>query len=109
VRVVAQTVPLAATVTYTTSGASALRVAHERPHVPLIGLTPNANTARKLALVWGVRPVVSPDAADVDEMVRLATAAVSSLRPNAPARTIAIVAGMPFGTPGATNLLRLVC
>jgi len=109
VRVVAQTVPLAATVTYTTSGASALRVAHERPHVPLIGLTPSVNTARKLALVWGVRPVVSPDAADVDEMVRLATAAVSSLRPNAPARTIAIVAGMPFGTPGATNLLHLVC
>ena len=108
VRVVAQTVPLAATVTYTASGASALRVAHERPHVPLIGLTPNANTARKLALVWGVRPVVSPDAADVDDMVKLATAAVASLCPGATARTIAIVAGMPFGTPGATNMLRLV-
>ena len=76
--------------------------------MPLIGLTPNANTARKLALVWGVRPVVSPDAADVDDMVKLATAAVASLCPGATARTIAIVAGMPFGTPGATNMLRLV-
>ena len=108
VRVVAQTVPLAATVTYTTSGASALRIAHERPHVPLIGLTPSVNTARKLALVWGVRPMVSPDAADVDDMVRLATAAVNALCPDALARTVAIVAGMPFGTPGATNTLRLL-
>jgi pyruvate kinase len=108
VRVVAQTVPLAATVTYTTSGASALRIAHERPHVPLIGLTPSVNTARKLALVWGVRPMVSPDAADVDDMVRLATAAVNALCPDALARNVAIVAGMPFGTPGATNTLRLL-
>lgn len=108
VRVVAQTVPLSATVTYTSSGASALRVAHERPRTPLIGLTPNANTARRLALVWGVRPVVSRDAADVDDMVALATKAVKKLCADTPDRAIAIVAGMPFGTPGATNMLRLV-
>ena len=108
VRVVAQTVPLSATVTYTASGTSALRVAHERPRTPLIGLTPNPGTARRLALVWGVRPVVSLDAVDVDDMVALATAAVRSLCPDAEQRVIAIVAGMPFGTPGATNLLRLV-
>lgn len=108
VRVVAQTVPLSATVTYTSSGASALRVAHERPPTPLIGLTPNPDTARRLALVWGVRPVVSRDAVDVDDMVALATSAVSKLCANTPERAIAIVAGMPFGTPGATNMLRLV-
>lgn len=108
VRVVAQTVPLSATVTYTSSGASALRVAHERPRTPLIGLTPNASTARRLALVWGVRPVVSRDAADMDDMVALATGAVGKLCPDTPDRAIAIVAGMPFGTPGATNMLRLV-
>ena len=108
VRVVAQTVPLSATVTYTSSGTSALRVAHERPRTPVIGLTPNPATARRLALVWGVRPVVSLDAVDVDDMVALATAAVRSLCPDAEHRLVAIVAGMPFGTPGATNLLRLV-
>jgi pyruvate kinase len=108
VRVVAQTVLLSATVTYTSSGASALRVAHERPRTPLIGLTPNASTARRLALVWGVRPVVSRDAADVDDMVTLATNAVNKLCPDTPERAIAIVAGMPFGSPGATNMLRLV-
>lgn len=108
VRVVAQTVPLAATVTYTSSGASALRVAHERPRVPLIGLTPDVATARRLALAWGVRPVVSRDARDVDDMVSLAMAAVAQHCGDANARPVAIVAGMPFGTPGATNLLRLV-
>lgn len=108
VRVVAQTVPLSATVTYTSSGASALRVAHERPRTPLIGLTPNPSTARRLALVWGVRPVVSRDAADVDDMVALATNAVNKLCADTPDLPIAIVAGMPFGTPGATNMLRLV-
>jgi pyruvate kinase len=111
VRVVAQTVQLSATVTYTSSGASALRVAHERPRTPLIGLTPNEHTARRLALVWGVRPVVSRDAANVDDMVALATDAVNQLCPKtlaASERAFAIVAGMPFGTPGATNMLRLV-
>lgn len=108
VRIVAQTVPLSATVTYTSSGASALRVAHERPRVPLIGLTPNINTARRLALVWGVRPMVSRDAVDVDDMVKLATFAVKSLCPVGSESAICIVAGMPFGTPGATNMLRLV-
>jgi pyruvate kinase len=111
VRVVAQTVQLSATVTYTSSGASALRVAHERPRVPLIGLTPNEHTARRLALVWGVRPVVSRDAANVDDMVALATDAVNKLCPatlGGAERAFAIVAGMPFGTPGATNMLRLV-
>ncbi|MES2888843.1 MAG: pyruvate kinase [Pseudomonadota bacterium] len=108
VRVVAQTVPLSATVTYTASGASALRVAHERPRTPLIGLTPSLDTARRLALVWGVRQMVSLDAVDVDDMVTLAVAAVCQVCGDHPAHLIAIVAGMPFGTPGATNLLRLV-
>lgn len=108
VRVVAQTVPLSATVTYTSSGVSALRVAHERPLTPLIGLTPNTSTARRLTLVWGVRPVVSRDAADVDDMVALATSAVNRLCADTADRAFAIVAGMPFGTPGATNMLRLV-
>ncbi len=108
VRAVAQTVPLSATVAFTSSGASALRVAHERPRTPLIGLTPNINTARRLALVWGVRPVVSRDATDVDDMVTIATTTVDGLCSDKPMGAIAIVAGMPFGSPGATNMLRLV-
>jgi pyruvate kinase len=110
VRAVSNTVELGATVTYTHSGASALRVSHVRSRAPLIGLTPVQQTARRLALVWGVRSFLSPDAHDVDEMVSLALAAYHRLHPQAADRNLplAIVAGMPFGTPGATNMLRLV-
>jgi pyruvate kinase len=110
VRAVSSTVVLGATVTYTRSGASALRVAHVRARAPLIGLTPDHATARRMALVWGVRPYVSPDAQDIDDMVSLARSAYQHLYPEGVSRQLplAIVAGMPFGTPGATNTLRLV-
>jgi pyruvate kinase len=110
VRSVSSTVELGATVTYTRSGASALRVAHVRSRAPLIGLTPDQTTARRLALVWGVRSYLSHDAADIDEMVSLALVAYHKLHPKAANLhlPLAIVAGMPFGTPGATNTLRLV-
>jgi pyruvate kinase len=76
----------------------------------LIGLTPDHATARRMALVWGVRPYVSPDAQDIDDMVSLARSAYQHLYPEGVSRQLplAIVAGMPFGTPGATNTLRLV-
>jgi pyruvate kinase len=110
VRAVSSTVELGATVTYTRSGASALRVSHVRSRAPLIGLTPDLATARRLALVWGVRSYLSQDAHDIDEMVSLALVAYRRLHPQAADRQLplAIVAGMPFGTPGATNTLRLV-
>ena len=82
-------------------------MAHERPGVPIVGLTPIASTARKLALVWGVRPRVSPDARNVEEMVNIAINAAHDMGLTQPGLPIAIVAGMPFGTPGSTNLLRL--
>jgi pyruvate kinase len=107
VRTITSIVPLAATLTYTTSGASALRIAHERPNAPIVGLTPVLATARKLALVWGVYPCVSPDAKDVETMVALALKATSELGLVVEHKPVAIVAGMPFGTPGSTNLVRL--
>ncbi len=107
VRTITGIVPLAATLTYTTSGASALCIAHERPQTPIVGLTPLLGTARKLTLVWGVYPCVSPDAKDVETMVALALKATAELGLAAERKPVAIVAGMPFGTPGSTNLVRL--
>ncbi|CAG9183344.1 pyruvate kinase [Cupriavidus pinatubonensis] len=108
IRTVAEVLPLSACVTYTLSGASALRVAHERPNVPIVGMTPKLETARRLALVWGVHAVHGNDAESVEDMVASATevAAAEGFEPEH--RPFAIVAGMPFGTPGSTNLLRLV-
>ncbi|MCK4155420.1 pyruvate kinase [Ralstonia pseudosolanacearum] len=108
IRTVADTLPLSACVTYTLSGASALRVAHERPNVPIVGMTPRIETARRLALVWGVHAVHGDDAESVEDMVEHATHVAQAEGFEPGTRPFAIVAGMPFGTPGSTNLLRLV-
>jgi pyruvate kinase len=97
----------AATVAYTSSGYSALRMARERPKARIIGMTPKLSTARKLALVWGVHPVLTHDVAAVSEMTAFAcqTAVREGLAKKG--QTVVIAAGMPFGTPGTTNLLRI--
>jgi pyruvate kinase len=100
--------PLSCAVTYTTSGASALRVARERARLPHIGLTPHVQTARRLCLAWGVQPCVSEDAASVEGMVESATVAALRMGFGHAQRPMAVVAGLPFATAGTTNLLRFV-
>jgi pyruvate kinase len=97
----------AATVAYTSSGYSALRMARERPHAPIIGMTPRLATARRLALAWGVHAVLCPEVVDVPEMSELATRTALHEGFGAVGQTIVISAGMPFGTSGTTNLLRI--
>jgi len=106
-RQVAHTLSAAAIVTFTTSGSTTLRAARERPEVPIIGLTPNLETARRLAIVWGVHSIHSSDARDFQEMVDKASHfAVDDDFAKFGDRII-ITAGVPFGTPGATNVLRI--
>ena len=69
---VARTLSAAAIVTYTTSGSTTLRAARERPDVPVIGLTPNQNTARRLVLVWGVHSIFTSDAESFEDMAEKA-------------------------------------
>lgn len=107
VRAVAGLLNVAALVAYTTSGASALRMARERPRASILGITPSASTARRLTLVWGVQPVLSPDVPDVDRMTRLAIDTAKRLEYARTGQTLVIAAGMPFGTSGSTNLLRI--
>ena len=106
-RSVAGLLDVAAMVAYTSSGSSALRMARERPRAPIIGMTPLRDTARRLALVWGVDPVVCDDVVDVDDMTRRAVETARALQFAQPGQTLVIAAGMPFGTPGSTNLLRI--
>ena len=106
-RSVAGLLDVAAMVAYTSSGSSALRMARERPRAPIIGMTPRRTTARRLALVWGVNAVLCHDVMDVPEMTELAVATVRKLRFAVAGQTIVIAAGMPFGTAGTTNLLRI--
>ncbi|TFE36809.1 pyruvate kinase [Paraburkholderia dipogonis] len=98
---------VSATVAYTTSGATASRIARERPASPILSLTPDQSVARQLALTWGTCPLQIEDAKDVEDMVIKATAAASDVGfdRNKP---LLIAAGVPFGVPGTSNLLRVV-
>ncbi len=103
----ASVLPVKAVVTYTTSGATALRAARARPAAPILSLSPDVRTARRLCLVWGIHAVRTPMAERMAEIVDYAceTAAAEGLA--GPGELIAIAAGVPFGVAGTTNLIRI--
>ncbi len=105
---IADTVPISAITVFTGSGSTARRVARERPGVPVLVLTPSVRTARRLALLWGAHAVTTRDIGSFEEMI--AKGKRMALRHGfgtAGSKLIAL-AGVPFGTPGATNLLHVV-
>ena len=99
--------PVAALVTYTAIGRTALRAARKRPTAPILSLTPETATARRLALVWGVHAVVVPDFNRLSAIVDNALVITEREGFAQSGDTIAITGGMPFGVPGTTNLLRI--
>lgn len=105
---IAQTVSVAAIAVFTGSGSTARRVARERPSVPVLVLTPSQRIARRLALLWGAHAVQTKDIGSFEEMI--AKGKRMALRhgfAEAGSKLIAL-AGVPFGTPGSTNLLHVV-
>jgi pyruvate kinase len=106
-RQIAETLDLSAIICWTSSGSTALRVARERPKPPVVAITPNIAAGRKLSVAWGVHCVVAEDAKDLDDMVdRAGRIAFRDGFAKAGQRVI-IVAGVPLGTPGATNMVRI--
>jgi pyruvate kinase len=97
----------AAIVCYTSSGHTSLRAARERPESPILSLTPSLATARQLALVWGVHSVHTADVTDVDEMTERACEVARRDHFATSGQFIVAIAGMPFGTSGTTNLIRI--
>ena len=97
----------AAFVCYTSSAHTSLRAARERPESPVLSLTPRLQTARRLALVWGVHSVHIDDVASVDQMTEVARQIAQRERFAHAGQFIVSIAGMPFGTPGTTNLMRI--
>ena len=106
-RQIAETLNLAAIVTYTASGTTGLRAARERPRVPIIALSPVLATARRLSLLWGTHCVVTPDATDLDDMVERACQIAKAEDFGKQGDRIIITAGVPLRTPGSTNMLRI--
>jgi pyruvate kinase len=106
-RTVTETLNLAAIICYTASGATSIRAARERPPQPIIALTPIPATGRKLAIVWGLHCVLTGDPKDLDDMVAKACRIAYQEGFALPGQRVIISAGVPLGTPGATNMLRI--
>ncbi|SKA35099.1 pyruvate kinase [Consotaella salsifontis] len=106
-REISETLMPAAIVTYTATGTTGLRMARERPQLPIIGISPVVQTARRLSLVWGIHCVVTEDARDLDDMVSRACRIAMQEGFARPDDRILVTAGVPLRKPGATNMLRI--
>ncbi len=106
-REVAETTDVKAICCFSHSGTTALLAARERPRVPIIALTPLVRSARRLALSWGLHCVVTDD---VDQFKMAVVSATRAAREHGFAGSddmVVVVAGIPFGQPGSTNILRV--
>jgi len=96
-----------AIVTSTMSGYTARKVAAERPQVPILCVTPNPVTYRRMALVWGVIPMIIPEFSTIDEMIELIVQTSREYKYVKEGDTFIIIAGTPFGIGGQTNFLKV--
>jgi pyruvate kinase len=106
-RQIAETLDLPAIACWTSSGSTGLRVARERPNCSIVAISPNVATGRRLAVVWGVHCIVAEDARSLDDMVDRACRLAFREGFAKAGQRIIIVAGVPLGTPGATNMVRI--
>lgn len=104
---VAQDTAASAIVNYTTSGSTTLRTARQRPDIPILCLTQNLSTARRLMLSYGVRARHITDVESFKETVDKALVLVKEHGYAQKGDQIVLTAGVPFGTPGSTNVLRI--
>ncbi|MEN2746848.1 pyruvate kinase [Sphingomonas sp. T9W2] len=105
---IAATVDAKAILCFTKSGSTARRIARERPPVPIMVLTPQIDTARRLGLLWGVHAVHTRDVASFEEMVAKAKRMILRHNIAKAGDRVVVCAGVPFGTPGSTNVLHVV-
>ncbi len=105
---VADTVKIEAITVFTGSGSTARRVARERPSVPMLVLTPSMTTARRLALLWGAHAVATKDIGSFEEMIAKGKRMALRHGFGSAGSKLVALAGVPFGTPGSTNLMHVV-
>ncbi|MEL7688523.1 pyruvate kinase [Citromicrobium bathyomarinum] len=105
---IAETVSISAIAVFTFSGSTARRVARERPSVPMLVLTPQKGVARRVALLWGAHAVVTRDIETFEEMIGKGKRMALRHGFGKAGNKLIVLAGVPFGTPGSTNLLHVV-
>ena len=103
----AKDINAASIITFTHSGGTARQVAKNRPHQPVLALTPQEKTYRCLSLVWGVMPILTEATRDTDEMVE--TALTEALKSGLVQRgqKVVITSSAPMGVPGTTDLIKV--
>jgi pyruvate kinase len=106
-RTIADTLDAAAILSYTSTGSTAVRTARERPSQPILALTPIPATSRRLTIIWGIHCVLTKDPTDLDDMVDRACRIAYREGFAGRGQRVVITAGVPLGTPGATNMLRV--
>ncbi|MEM9954210.1 MAG: pyruvate kinase [Chloroflexota bacterium] len=97
----------AAIITTTISGYTTRRVAKERPQTPILCMTPNEITARRMGLVWGVLPLIVREFDSIDEMIAVTVRAGHDAGLLNRGDVVIMIAGVPFGVQGQTNLLKV--
>lgn len=93
----------------TWSGYTARRVARVRPNTPILAATPNRDTYNRLALVWGVMPILVEEFETIDEMINVVVKKALETGLVGMDDLMVIIGGMPFGVGSQTNFLRVLC
>ena len=96
-------------VAFTTSGESARRMSRLRSPIPILALTPDSGTYNRMALSWGVEPLITEMVSHTDEMVKQVDGVLIESKRAEIGDNVIIVAGSPPGIPGSTNALRVHC
>lgn len=100
---IAETLDVKYIVTFTQSGDSAQRMSRLRPETPMIALTPNPDTQKRLALSWGVNTSIVPKAETTDDMVTIVDSLLKDTGKAVDGDFVVVVSGTPVGVPGTTN------
>ncbi|HRK98167.1 MAG: pyruvate kinase [Alphaproteobacteria bacterium] len=104
---VAKDIHAACIVTYTTSGGTALRAVRQRPAVRIVCMTQNLGTARRLTLSYGIHSLKIDNIATFGDAVQIAQKRLGEENLAQKGERFVMTAGVPFGTPGSTNVLRI--
>ncbi len=107
-RQIASTISATAMLCYTSSGSTARRIARERPPVPLLAMSASQHTARRMGLLWGVHALHTKDVSSFEEMVEKAKRMAIRYQLAKGGDRVIIMAGIPFGKAGSTNVLHVV-
>ncbi|MBE9604610.1 pyruvate kinase [Acetobacteraceae bacterium H6797] len=106
-RQVAETIGARVIATYSQTSSTTRRVARERPNCPILGLTASEETARRMAVVWGVHSVQAQEPTTMGDMVSRALRAAQAEGMAKSGEEVVVTAGVPFGIAGTTNALRV--